>query len=192
MGRQRRKLFSRKCATRGIALEPSAQGRAGRGWLSVSVAKSSDGKWLASGNNAGEICLWDLATRVRVAKFRAHRALAYALAFSPDRGLLATGGADRPIHLWGAGTTNKVRTLRGHLHEVWSLDFSPDGQTLVSASKDGTARLWRVDSGPRRTWTFPLATNEMVFGPLPDINRETNGFRVVFDSLQIGKTYHVQ
>jgi WD40 repeat protein len=136
--------------------------------LSVSLATSPDGQWLASGSGGGDVSLWDLATKQQIMKFRAHRALVYALAFSPDSRLLATGGADQLIHLWDAGTTNKVRSLRGHLHEIRSVDFSRDGKTLVSASKDGTAKLWRVESGPERTWTFTLATNAVVLGPLPD------------------------
>jgi WD40 repeat protein len=136
--------------------------------LSVSLAVSPDGRWLASGSQEGQICLWDLATLHQVSRFRAHQALVYGLAFSPDSKLLATGGADQIIHLWEAGTTNKLRSLKGHLHEVRSVEFSSDGRLLISASKDGTAKLWKLESGPAGLRTFALDAGEVPVGPLPD------------------------
>jgi WD40 repeat protein len=136
--------------------------------LSVSLAISPDGKWLASGNWRGEVCYWDLLTRQAITRFQAHPGVVFGLAFSPDGKLLATGGTDQLIHFWQAATTNRVRTLRGHLSEIWSLDFSADGHTLVSASKDGTAKLWNTKPGPVRNQTLVLPTNSVPIGFLPD------------------------
>jgi len=135
---------------------------------SDSLAISPDGKWLASGCGAGEVRLWDFASRQLLATFPAHRQFVYGLAFSPDSKWLATGGSDQVIHLWEAGSTNQVATFQGHLDEIWSLDFSRDGRTLVSASKDGTARLWDVRSGATRNQSFAIPADASLVGPLPE------------------------
>ena len=134
----------------------------------ASLTISLDGKWLASGNYSGQVRVWELGTRQRVANFQAHGGLVYGLAFSPDGKLLATGGNDQLIHFWETGTWRNRDTLWGHNSEIWALAFSSDGQTLVSASKDGTAKLWAVQRRHARSYSFTLPTNAIAVSSLPD------------------------
>jgi eukaryotic-like serine/threonine-protein kinase len=134
----------------------------------LSLAISSDGKWLAYGNDRGEVGLWDLPAWVLAEKFKAHRGMVYALAFSPDGKRLATGAMDQQIRIWETGTTNLLGTRTGHLSEIWSLDFSKDGKKLVSSSMDGTAKLWEAEADSARSRTFNVPTNSWITGPLPD------------------------
>jgi eukaryotic-like serine/threonine-protein kinase len=131
----------------------------------VALAISSDGKWLASGSQYGQITLWDLAAWQRITEFPAHWGLVYGLAFSPNGKWLASGGNDQLIHLWSAGSTNRVATFHGHLDEIYALSFSANGQTLLSASKDGTAKLWPVEGGRTRSHSFALPHNLLPLGP---------------------------
>jgi WD40 repeat protein len=139
-----------------------------------SVAFSPDGKLLASGDSAGDIILWDVATRQTLGTpLTGHRNAVYSLAFSADSKILASGSfnnkmpATGEIYLWDVATRQRIaEPLRGHPGIVKSLAFSPDGRTLASGdgryTKDsdatkvstGTVIFW--DVAARRPLGQPL------------------------------------
>lgn len=110
----------------------------------VSLAFTRDGKRLATGSQAGGVCLWDLASEQP-----RHRVplggVIWAVAFSPDGKTLATGSSDHTIHLWDADKGTLRASLPEHDHLVLALAFSPDGKRLASGSYDETLRLWDVE-----------------------------------------------
>jgi WD40 repeat protein len=64
------------------------------------LALSPDGRLLATGRVAGDVELWEVATRQRVAGRRTHPATVTALVFSPDGRTLASGAEDGTLKLW--------------------------------------------------------------------------------------------
>jgi WD40 repeat protein len=132
------------------------------------MAVSQDGKWLACGNDIGEVLLWDVVNWIPAVRYRAHQGFVHGLAFSPDGKRLATAGSDQQIHLWETGTTNMLFTLRGHQSEIWSLEFSRDGHQLVSVSRDGTARLWKTEIASSQSRTFTVPFGSFMNGSSPD------------------------
>jgi WD40 repeat protein len=134
---------------------------------------SPNGRWLAVGNEAGELLLWDLPAQTLLLRQKLHARWLFALAFSPDGQSLATGGGDQLIHLWDTSMLpqselTRRATLRGHRSEVWSLAFSSDGAILASGSKDDTVKLWRA-ANPTEPFTrlpaMPGATLLLGFVP---------------------------
>ena len=121
---------------------------------SLQVQFSPDGKTLGTASasvhgGSGEVFLWDVQTRDRIAVLSHERDVHSQPAFSPDGRTLATGISDGTIVLWDVTTRTKIATLRGHTDWVGTLSFSPDGKTLASGgatSADPTARLWDVAS----------------------------------------------
>jgi WD40 repeat protein/predicted Ser/Thr protein kinase len=138
------------------------------GEQTVGLAVSPDGKWLASAHDSGEVCFWSLPGGRQVERFAAHSGRVLTVAFSPRSNWLASGGYDQLIHLWDTGTSNWVFNLQGHNGPVYSCAFSSDGHWLVSSSGDATARLWRVEEPPAKSLSFPLPTNTLPIGVLPD------------------------
>jgi WD40 repeat protein len=111
------------------------------------VAYSPDGHTLASGDEEGNIILWDLSTgRPRGPSLTGHRGYVSHLAFSPDGQILASG-VDRTVTLWDVATSDVLGSpLETLTRPVMSLAFSSDGGTLVVGSaKD--LWLWNVASG---------------------------------------------
>jgi hypothetical protein len=106
-----------------------------------------DGKTLASADEAGTVCLWDVATGLERRRFEGHRTRVSALAFSPDGKTVASGSGDGSLYLWTVASGKRLLALEGHDDWVMSVAFSPDGKTLASGSYDQTARLWDVSSG---------------------------------------------
>jgi WD40 repeat protein len=91
-----------------------------KGRIFFSVAFSSDGMLLASGNLPGAVHIWDVRTDFNKSKGKVRK-------------------------MWDVITSRQERLvciLRGHTNRVSSLAFSSDGKYLASASYDGTIKIW--------------------------------------------------
>ncbi|MBV9385890.1 MAG: hypothetical protein JOZ78_05615 [Chroococcidiopsidaceae cyanobacterium CP_BM_ER_R8_30] len=113
----------------------------------LSVAFSSDGKFLVTGDKDYEICLWQVAEGTQVFAYRGHTGQVNSVAFSPDGHILTSGSSDCTVKLWDVDTGQCLKTLQEHTEQVASVAFSPCGETLASSSLDQTVRLWDTNTG---------------------------------------------
>jgi len=97
-----------------------------------SLAVSSDGQWLASGDSAGHVSLWRRPAHDVIARWPMG-ANVVRLAFSPDSRCLAAGCWDGTLRILGipSGKTNaEFRAQDG----ILQVRFSPDGHRVAFAS----------------------------------------------------------
>jgi WD40 repeat protein len=111
------------------------------------LAFAPDGSRLASGDSAGVVKLWDVATgreRTTLQACEPGNGVT-AMVISPDGALLVTAGVvDRWVRIWDAASGGPRGELLRTSSGVTDLAFSPDGTTLAVAQGDGTAALWGV------------------------------------------------
>jgi WD40 repeat protein len=119
------------------------------------VTFSPDGKRLAAAegelfparSKAGNVWVWDLATRQEVAALKGHLNHVHAVAFSPDGKRLASASSDQTVKVWDVATGKALLNLVGHTAAVYAVAFSPKGELLASASADQTVRIWDAATG---------------------------------------------
>lgn len=108
------------------------------------VAFSPDGRWLAVGDVAGEVTLWNAETRSLVARFGKHRRPnVFAIAFSPDGQRLASGGWDGTVRIWDVESRREEQVLEAPT-DVRGVAFSPDGRHVAAASYSNAVVVWRI------------------------------------------------
>jgi serine/threonine protein kinase len=113
----------------------------------LSVAYSSDSRYLASGSGDNTIKIWEVATGKELRTLTGHSSRSLSVVYSPDSRYLASGSIDNTIKIWEVATGKELRTLTGHFSGVYSVVYSPDGRYLASASADNTIKIWEVATG---------------------------------------------
>ncbi|MER6449226.1 NB-ARC domain-containing protein [Streptomyces venezuelae] len=114
------------------------------------VAIAPDGTWLATGDEHGEVRLWDVRSGHCTGVLTGHRGPVEALAIAPDGTWLASGsGSEREVRLWEVLSGTCTTVLTGHAHGVAGLAIAPDGSWLASAT-GRIVRLWEVGTATSR------------------------------------------
>jgi serine/threonine protein kinase/WD40 repeat protein len=104
----------------------------------TSLAYSSDGKWLASGDANGVINIYNSETLQPKTSIQNSSASIRLLAFSPDAQFLASWDADGTAVMWVVASFTPWMTLPGYLSGVNALALAPDGIQAVAGRDDGS------------------------------------------------------
>jgi WD40 repeat protein len=107
------------------------------------VALNSDGTCMASGTDANDIELWDIAAGTLLHTLAGSSSV-QCVVFSPD-GKTILSGSFKTLKLWDVVTGQELRTFSGDLDNVHCVAFSPDGKTIAAGSTG--AKLWDVATG---------------------------------------------
>lgn len=113
----------------------------------LALALSADGRRLLSAHASGEVALWDLEARKRLASLNPGGPAQAALAVSADGATALGAGADGVIRVWDLEAKSLARTLQGHQGAVLSLTLDRKAGLAVSGGEDGTMRLWSLRQG---------------------------------------------
>ncbi len=111
------------------------------------IARSADGRFLATANEFGMVAVWDVEIGKQTKQIMTQADAVFGLAFSPDSRYVLTGSRDKTVRLFDVENGAEVRRFVGHEHTVKTVAYSPDGKTVLSGAGDGTARLWDIETG---------------------------------------------
>jgi polysaccharide biosynthesis protein PslG len=111
-----------------------------------SVAFSADGKFLAAGDAAGHVDIWQVSTRRLASSLTDPRSKgASSVAFNPAGSLLAAGDANGHVYLWAAGQVHAALAVPSG-KAVRSVAFSSDGKFLAAGDAAGHVYVWQVST----------------------------------------------
>lgn len=124
-------------------------------FLSAAVAFSPDGRYALSGEDNGEVLLWEVETRQIWRYFKGHIADVNSVALSRDGRWAAAGDDNGVIIVWDVATGQSVRQINAHDGWISQIDFSPDGKYLISGAADDRLTLWDWEQGQAlHTWVY--------------------------------------
>ena len=94
--------------------------------LITAIAYSPDGKSILSGDEGGNLILWNLTLGVAVKKFSGHLATITSIDFSPAGRFVATGSWDNTCRVWNVANGQEVLKLIASPNGEW-ITSTPDG-----------------------------------------------------------------
>ncbi len=115
--------------------------------LTLAVAFSNDGRYLASGGDDNLVKVWDVKTGVEVYEFQGHVNGVTAVAFHPQGELLVSGSRDGNLMVWDLPQSKRRRILADHHAPVSAIAFNRAGNRLVSAGWDRFVKIWNFADG---------------------------------------------
>lgn len=110
----------------------------------LSMAISSDGKYLATGDMNKLIMIWEAATCKHLYKFTGHRGPVSGLAFRRGTHDLYSASHDRSIKVWNVDENAYVETLFGHQDAITGLDCLSRERCVTAGGRDRTVRVWKI------------------------------------------------
>jgi WD40 repeat protein len=104
---------------------------------------------LASGDNDGEIKLWDVQSSTCLTTLPNGKRSVGALAFSSGESLLISSSSDEIVTLWNVEKGEKVpsEVVERHMRANWAraMAFNRDGTMLATGGDRHTVRIWQID-----------------------------------------------
>lgn len=130
-----------------------------------SVAVSSDGKWIAIGDESGKINLYDGATGQLSKTLGGHTAAVTAVEFTADNAQLYSGSSDKTVRIWnladGAGIA-RIDTPA----EITALRLINKGAQFATGGSDNIVRLWNAPVAPLEALVkVQLSSNVIAVSP---------------------------
>lgn len=128
------------------------------------LAFSPDDRFLAMGDEQGNIKIWNLELNTITHEFSGQKGRISALEYSRDGKLLAAASLDKKIRMWVTSEMDELPVrMANNKAYIWDIAFSPDSQYLVAACGDGALRIWP---------TTPKLMAEVICG---EISRNMSG-----------------
>ncbi|XP_068220490.1 U3 small nucleolar RNA-interacting protein 2-like [Palaemon carinicauda] len=109
-----------------------------------SLAVSTDGKFLASGDVGGFIHVWNGETLEHLKKFKSHRSAVSALAFRRSSHTLYSASHDRMVMVWDLDTMAFVEHLGGHQDAITGIDSLVRESCITSGGRDQSVIVYVI------------------------------------------------
>jgi WD40 repeat protein len=143
---------------------------------SSALTVSEDNRWVAAGDEAGMIRLWDLEAGGATPRLlMQHDGPVWDLLFDAGAQRLYSAGEDGSVLAWAItdiAAAAPLQLLAASQSPQYVLAIAPDKQQLASAGADGTVRLWRTDADHSLGTSAPLelrghggSVNTLAFSP---------------------------
>ncbi len=139
---------------------------AGLAAAGTSVATSSDGKWIAVGDDAGKIQLFDNATGQLAKALVGHTAAVTALEFTADGSQLFSASKDKSVRIWNPTEGTGLARIDTPA-EITALQLIDKGAQFATGGADNVVRMWNSPVAPTEALA-KLQLSSNIFSIAPD------------------------
>ena len=108
---------------------------------------SHNGKYIASGDEYGTICIWDGETGDLYSELTGHHKWVSSVRFSKSGKYLLSTSEDGTVKIWNIEDESCIRTFEVHSGPVNSAEFCNDEKYVLSAGDDKTIKIWDATNG---------------------------------------------
>ena len=115
-------------------------------WGIGAIAFSPDGSTILTGNDDGDVMLWDASTGSPIRSPMRSPGRILSVAFRPDGRVFATAGRSQPLRIFDRNADRPIREL-AQPADLTGLAFRPHDGALLAGGEDGKARLWDLGNG---------------------------------------------
>ncbi|KAK7079026.1 pre-rRNA processing protein [Halocaridina rubra] len=126
------------------------------------LAVSSDGKFLASGDEQGYICIWDMQALKRLKRFKKHRSAISGLAFRRGTHTLYSASHDRLVMVWNLDAMAFVENLGGHQDSITGIDSYMRESCITSGGRDQAIIVYMIVEDKQLRFVSPHESVEGV------------------------------
>ncbi|CAB3368616.1 Hypothetical predicted protein [Cloeon dipterum] len=107
------------------------------------IAVSSDNKFLASGDDRGQILIWDAEIFDLLKTFK-HQSAVTGVVFRKGTHQLYSSSKDRSVKIWSLDEMTYIESLFGHQATVTSIDALSRERAITSGGRDNSLRIWKI------------------------------------------------
>jgi len=128
----------------------------------LSMAVSSDGTLLATGDADKMIHIWDTSNMKRIHTFKGHRDTVSGLVFRRGTHTLFSCSFDRSVKIWSVDERAYIETLFGHQDKVSAIDCGARERCVTAGGRDGSARVWKIVEESQLVFNGPQTSIDCV------------------------------
>ena len=110
------------------------------------IAFSSDNKFLAAGDRAGKVHIYDIDSK-RELQTHQQEGTVLGIDFSSDGKLIATVGSDKTVRIFDTETFEQRQNMIGHAGPIYTVAFAPDGPLLATTGWGPEIWVWNSQTG---------------------------------------------
>ncbi|MBK8564313.1 MAG: WD40 repeat domain-containing protein [Saprospiraceae bacterium] len=113
----------------------------------MGVGFSSDGKYLASIEEFGNLLIFDLSqsTPTLLPGIVLGTDYAFSLAFSPNSETIAVGGSNGKLKTYKLADSSPELSINAHSSWVTTVAYSPDNALIATGGSDNKVKIWNAD-----------------------------------------------
>ena len=111
----------------------------------MSVAVTSDSKYIVSGSEDKTLRIWDILNCSQVACITSHTETIWGVCVSPNMKYIGTASGDKTVGLFSFEEKKLIHSFTGHLNPIFCVACSNNNKFLASGAQDKDVCLWDIE-----------------------------------------------